>query len=88
MDLITNEAIKVPVKNRTAETLLPLIQRFILLLCQTYAGINNLLQVYFCLTVNNTVNFVDPATGATTNHIESTQQKTKQKHKEALIGSC
>ena len=29
----------------------------------------------------NHFNFVDPNTGATTNHIESTWQKAKQKHK-------
>ena len=87
--LITNEVFMVPVENRTADTLLPLIQRFILPgtvvvsdLWRAYGGIGNLPQGYLHLTVNHTVNFVDPATGATTNHIESTWQKAKQKHKE------
>ena len=40
---------------------------------------------YQHLTVNHTYNFVDPITGAYTNHIESVWQKAKQKHKDILI---
>ena len=37
---------------------------------------------YQHLTVNHSLNFVDPTTGACTNHIESVWQKAKQKHKQ------
>ena len=38
--------------------------------------------LYQHLTVNHSLNFVDPTTGACTNHIESVWQKAKQKHKQ------
>ena len=89
VDLDTNNVFMVPVANRTADTLLPIIQQFILpstcivsdLWC-AYGGLMNLPQGYLHLTVNHSVNFVDPNTGATTNHVESTWQKAKQKHKQ------
>ena len=79
----------VPVANRTVDTLLPVIQQFILpgtyivsdMWC-AYSGLMNLPQGYLNLMVNHSINFVDPNTGVTTNHIESTWQKAKQKHKQ------
>lgn len=48
-----------------------------------HGGYNNLNDLgYDHYTVNHSANFVDPYTGASTNHIESIWQKLKQKHKE------
>ena len=84
----TNNVFMVPVMNRTADTLLPVIQQFILPgtcimsdMWHAYSGLMNLPQGYLHLTVNHSVNFVDPNTGATTIHIKSMWQKAKQKYK-------
>lgn len=42
---------------------------------------------YAHMTVNHTLNFVDPVTHATTNHIESIWQKAKQAHKRRRYGT-
>lgn len=47
-----------------------------------WAAYSNLQQMgYAHMTFNHTLNFVDPVTHATTNHIESIWQKAKQAHK-------
>jgi hypothetical protein len=46
-----------------------------------YGGIARLPEGYLHLTVNHSVNFVDPASGACTNAIESTWQKLKLQNK-------
>ena len=71
----------------SAATLLPLIQQFIapgsIIHSDEWAAYRNIAQMnvvppYQHLTVNHTVNFVDPLTGCTTNHIEAMWKNCKQ----------
>nr|XP_047123618.1 uncharacterized protein LOC124806602 [Hydra vulgaris] len=64
------------VEDRTAQTLVPIIQQWVAPgsiihsdQWASYTNLNNLGYNHF--TVNHTINFVDPDTGATTNHVES-----------------
>ena len=75
----------VPVDHHDAAMLLPIIQQHIVpgttIISDLWAAYNTLGTLgYHHLTVNHTYNFVDPTTGACTNHIESIWQKAKQKH--------
>ncbi|XP_025264891.1 uncharacterized protein LOC112638075 [Camponotus floridanus] len=93
----TGKAFIVPVKNRTAETLLSVIKQWILPkttiisdMWRAYDCLNN--EGFIHLTVNHSMNFVDPETGAHTQNIERTWREvraniprygTREKH---LIG--
>lgn len=72
------------VEHRNAETLLPILQKYVLPgsviisdLWRAYFRIEELPYGYRHFTVNHSENFVDPLTGACTNTIESTWQKFK-----------
>ena len=74
------------VENRTRETLYAIISQYILpgstIISDCWAAYGTLGDGGFNhLTVNHSMNFVDPVTFATTNHVESCWQKIKQKHK-------
>lgn len=76
------------VDRRDAATLLPIIQRFILPgteihsdLWRAYGGIQALPQGFTHLTVNHSINFVDPQTLAHTQSIEGTWSRFKSKVK-------
>lgn len=76
----------VPVDRRDANTLLPIVQQFILpgttIISDMWGAYNTLNNLgYQHLTVNHSINFVDPITQATTNHVESVWQKAKEKNK-------
>ncbi len=76
----------VPVPHRDANTLLPLIRQYILprtTVMSDMWGAYNMggMLGYHHFTVNHTHNFVDPNTGAMTQHVESMWQKAKQAHK-------
>lgn len=84
----TNTSFLVPVARRDAATLEPIIMQYILpnttIISDCWAAYNNISNLpgnYRHITVNHSRNFVDPVTGACTNHIESVWQKAKQKHK-------
>ena len=75
----------VPVENRTAATLIPLIQRYIepgsiiYSDCwKSYGGIQNLPEGYYHWTVNHSTNYKDPVTGACTNTIEGSWRHMKR----------
>jgi transposase-like protein len=88
VDRNTGKCFIVPVKQRNAETLLPLIQKFIapgsIIISDCWAAynkINELPEIYKHYTVNHSENFVDPTSKEHTNTIESTWQKFKHGHK-------
>ena len=86
-DVATKVGFMVPVDRRDAATLLPIIQKYIApgttIISDLWAAYNTIGTLgYQHLTVNHSLNFVDPTTGACTNHIESVGQKAKQKHKQ------
>lgn len=75
------------VENCTREVILPIILQHVRPgttvttdLAKIYDNLSE--YGYFHLRVNHKRNFVDPITGATTNHVESQWQKIKQFHKE------
>uniref|UniRef100_A0A915LB63 ISXO2-like transposase domain-containing protein n=1 Tax=Romanomermis culicivorax TaxID=13658 RepID=A0A915LB63_ROMCU len=85
-DVETKESFMVPVARRNAATLLPLIQQYIrpgtTIISDMWGAYNTVANLgYQHLTVNHSINFVDPLTGATTNHVESVWQKAKTKNK-------
>ena len=78
------------VDRRDAATLLPIIQQYILPgttihsdLWRAYGGIANLPGGYQHLTVNHSMNFVDPITGSHTQSIENTWGRFKKKIKKS-----
>ncbi|XP_067130114.1 uncharacterized protein [Centruroides vittatus] len=85
-DVETKESFLVTVDRRDAGTLLPILQQFVLpgttVVSDLWAAYNTVENVgYQHLTVNHSINFVDPLTHATTNHVESVWQKAKEKNK-------
>lgn len=87
----TGNCFIVPVEMRNASTLLPIIQEFVLPgsiivsdLWRAYLNIEELPQLYTHLTVNHSLNFVDPESGAHTQTIEGTWMHFKRRHKEEL----
>lgn len=90
IDPSTNIGFLTTVENRNADTLLPIIERYIapgsIIHSDQWAAYNgiiniNVLPPYQHLTVNHTENFVDPATGATTNHVECMWKNCKRRFK-------
>ena len=80
------KAFLVAVPRRDAATLLPIITRYVApgstIISDCWRAYNTLgLQGYTHLTVNHSINFVDPNTGACTNHIENYWQHAKQRNK-------
>ena len=80
------KAFLVAVPRRDAATLLPIITQFVApgstIISDCWRAYNTLgLQGYTHLTVNHSINFVDPNTGACTNHIENYWQHAKQRNK-------
>jgi transposase-like protein len=78
----------VPVENRTKETLIPIIQKYIrpgsIIYSDgwsSYTCLPTLPEGYEHYTVNHSQNFIDPETGACTNSIEQEWQKLKSRHK-------
>lgn len=79
----------VPVERRDAQTLLPLIQKFIhpgsIILSDCWAAYNHidkLPELYRHYTVNHSQHFIDPVTGTHTQSIEGTWGHFKNRHKE------
>jgi len=85
----SNRCFLIPVERRNADTLLPLIEQYILPgttiisdCWAAYGGIERMQQQYTHYNVNHSQNFVDPVTGAHTNTIEGTWAYFKCRHKE------
>ena len=78
----SGETFLVPVKDRTADTLLAVIRDWIepgtTVICDCWAAHNNVGSLgYEHRTVNHSINFKDPITGEHTNTIESTWKHVK-----------
>ncbi|XP_023243634.1 uncharacterized protein LOC111641662 [Centruroides sculpturatus] len=85
-DVRTKESFMVAVDHRNASTLLPILQKFVLpgttAVSDLWAKYNiSGNKEYQHLTVNHSVNFVDPVTHATTNREKCIWQKAKEKNK-------
>jgi hypothetical protein len=85
-DLSIRKGYLVHVSDRSANTLIPIIQRWIIpgttIHSDEWAAYNTLAQVgYDHHVVNHSRNFVDPTTGATTNHVEAFWSRIKRRLK-------
>ena len=85
-DPAEKESFLVTVSNKNAETLLPLIKKYILPgttvvsdCWRAYSGIGG--EGYEHKTVNHKLHFIDPTTKATTNHVERMWKEVKQRNK-------
>ena len=81
-NIATKVGFMVPVDRRDAANLLPIIQQYITpgttIISDLRAAYNTIETLgYQHLIVNHSVNFVDPTTGACTNHIESVWKKAE-----------
>jgi len=86
IDCVTKECFAVLVEKRDAATLLPIIQKYILPgttvvsdLWRAYNCLGN--EGYVHLTVNHSINFVDPYTHANTNRVENMWMRAKRRNK-------
>lgn len=85
-DPAEKEGFLVTVPNRNAETLLPIIKKYILpgttVVSDCWRAYNRVGSEGFShLTVNHSLHFVDPITKATTNHVERMWKEAKQRNK-------
>ena len=72
----------VPVNRRDATTLLPVLQQYVVSdCCRPYYSYTTGSTGYRHLTVNRAFNFVDPYTGACTNHVECYWKNAKMRNK-------
>ena len=83
IDVNTKDVFLVAVERRDAETLLPVLQEHVLHgttvisdLWRAYSTVGHI--GYKHMTVNHNVHFVDPQTGATTNHVEAMWGATRK----------
>ena len=83
IDVNTKDVFLVAVERRDAETLLPVPQEHVLHgttvisdLWRAYSTVGHI--GYEHMTVNHNVHFVDPQTGATTNHVEAMWGATRK----------
>lgn len=83
----TKKSFLVLVEKRDADSLLPIIQQYVLPgttifsdLWRAYGGIAGLPEGYQHLTVNHSENFVDPQTGAHTQNVENMWMRFKKKY--------
>ncbi|KCZ74252.1 hypothetical protein H311_04784 [Anncaliia algerae PRA109] len=86
-DISTFECFFVRIEDKREDTLLPIIRQHVregsIIYTDCLRSYNNLnLYGYLHNTFNHSRNFIDPGTGACTNHIESMWQKLKAKSKE------
>ena len=79
------------VESRDAATLLPILQEYVLPgtqvmsdLWRSYGGIAELPEGYGHLTINHSVNFVDPVSGAHTQNVENMWMRYKRKVKSSM----
>ncbi|CAF1296695.1 unnamed protein product, partial [Rotaria sp. Silwood1] len=90
IDIVTKQCFAVPVDNREAATLLPIIQEYVLpdttIHSDEWKAYHNLGRNpdYVHLTVNHSLNFVDRTTGVHTQKIENTWMLVKRKHKKQV----
>ena len=85
-DPIEKKGFLIPVPQRDAATLLPIIQQWIApgttIHSDMWGAYNQLMNIgYQHGTVNHTYHFVDPLTGVHTNHVESMWMRAKNKFK-------
>lgn len=87
----TENCFIVPVNQRNAQTLLPILQQYVLPgttivsdFWRAYINISNLPENYTHLCVNHQLHFVDPDSGAHTQTIEGTWMHFKRRHKEEM----
>ena len=93
LDTTTQETFLVAVPQRDAATLLSVIQNYVrpgtTVVSDLWAAYNTIGHIgYQHLTVNHSINFVDPVTHATTNHVESMWAKAKQRNKRECGTHC
>ena len=86
IDNTTKQCFVVAVPQRNAITLLPIIQQYVLpgttIVSDLWRAYNTLGSLgYIHLTVNHSIQFVNPENHMTTNHIESLWQKAKMRNK-------
>ena len=85
-DTTTHEGFLVAIPQQNAATLLPILQQYVrpgtTVICDLWRAYNTIGNLgYQYLTVNHSVNIVDPVTQATTNHVESMWARAKQRNK-------
>ncbi|KAI6651236.1 hypothetical protein LOD99_5383 [Oopsacas minuta] len=85
----TKDVFMIPVQDRSAATLVPLIQRYIFpgtaILSDEWASCNSIPTASFQhLTVNHSLNFVDPTTGVHTQTVESTWGSAKKRQRNCM----